>query len=106
MDGVFKRKLLGLRNPAPAKTFAEALFQDSSWIKKPETRPKEASPAKEVYSEKIQVIESLERFAQEKSTELNSNILKVDGGELHLRAEPTWEGVTAFTSQNELIASL
>ncbi len=106
MDGVFKRKLLGLRNPLPAKTFAEALFQDSTWIKKPEIRVKEASPPKEVFSEKVQVIESLERFAQEKSIELKTSILKVDGGELHLRAEPSWEGITTYGSQEDLIGSL
>lgn len=106
MDAVFKRKLLGLRKPVSPKTFGEALFGDSSWIKKPEIPVKEASPPKEVFSEKVQVIESLERFAQEKSVQLNSNILKVDGGELHLRDEPSWEGVSTFTSQNDLISSL
>ena len=106
MDGIFKRKLLGLRNPSPAKTFADALFQDSSWIKRPEIRQKDPLPVKEVFSEKVQVIESLERFAQEKAVELNSNILKVDGGELHLRDEPSWEGIKSFGSQNELVASL
>lgn len=53
------------------------------------------------------MIESLERFAQEKSTELSSNILKVDGGELHLRPEqPAWEGISSYKSLNELISSL
>jgi len=106
MDGLFKQKLLGLRNPVSPKTFGEALFTDSSWIKKAPKPLKVPAPVKEVFSEKVQVIESLERFAQEKATELNSNILKLDGGELHLRPEPGWDEVTAFNSANELMGSL
>lgn len=105
MDHIFKQKLLTLRNPPKAKTFTEALFGDTSWLK---TQPKEAAkiaPKKEEFSEKIQVIESLERFAVEKTTELNTNILKLDGGELHVKTDPVWN-VSAHHSLEDLKSKL
>jgi hypothetical protein len=106
MDGLFKQKLLTLRNPPKAVTFSDALFGDASWVKKP-TRPSvKPLPPKEEFSEKVQVIESLERFAQEKVTELQTNIIKLDGGEVHVKAEPVWDNLQSFTSAESLKASL
>lgn len=105
MDSLFKQKLLTLRNPPPAKSFSEALLGDTSWLKAP-VREKKSVPAKEQFSEKVQVIESLERFAQEKSTELKTNILKVDGGEVHLKTDPGWDDLKHFNSFDDLQAGL
>jgi uracil-DNA glycosylase family 4 len=101
MESLFKQKLLGLRNPRPAQTFAEAIMGDSSWLKK---TPKPIAPTiqKEVFSEKIQVIESLERFAQEKTLEQNSQVLKVPGGEVHVKNVESWQGVGQFSSFDSL----
>lgn len=109
MDDLFKQKLLGLRNPPVAKTFADALMGETTWLKKspnviPVARP--IVPAKEAFSEKAQVIESLERFAQEKVEETGHSILKVDGGEIRVKAEPGWEGLQHFHDLNSLKASL
>jgi hypothetical protein len=101
MDGLFKQKLLNLRTPPNATTFSEALLGDTSWLKKP-VKVKASVIAKEEYSEKVQVIESLERFAQEKSVELNSNVFKVDGGEVHLRSEAGWDNLQLFGSVDNL----
>ena len=106
MDGLFKQKLLMLRNPQGPRTFGEALMGDTSWIKKPDRPVKPVNPPKEVFSEKVQVIESLERFAQEKTQELSTNFLKVHGGEVHVRPDPAWEGIREFNSQEELLNSL
>jgi hypothetical protein len=105
MDSLFKQKLLTLRNPPPATSFSEALLRDTSWLKAP---PREAKPnlPKEQFSEKVQVIESLERFAQEKATELKTNILKVDGGEVHLKTDPGWDDLNHFNSLADLKAEL
>ena len=105
MDSLFKQKLLTLRKPPMATTFSEALLGDTSWLKAPPREKKKALP-KEEFSEKVQVIESLERFAQEKATELNTSILKIDGGELHLKSEPGWDDLKHFTSHEELKSAL
>lgn len=107
MDGLFKQKLLSLRNPQSPKTFGEALLGDVSWLKKAPQRAAAAkTPVKEVFSEKVQVIESLERFAHEKTSELKTNILKVEGGEIHLRTEPGWDDLKQFDSAEKLTSHL
>lgn len=107
MDALFKQKLLSLRNPGTPKTFGEALLGETSWIKKNSLKPARLpAPSKETYSEKVQVIESLERFAQEKTSELQSNIIKLDGGELHVRSEPGWDDLEHFESAENLKAHL
>lgn len=105
MDSLFKQKLLTLRNPPPAASFSEALLGDTSWLKAPPREKKVVLP-KEQFSEKVQVIESLERFAQEKASELKTNILKVDGGEVHLKTEPGWDDLKHFNSYADLRAEL
>lgn len=107
MDALFKQKLLSLRNPGTPKTFGEALLGETSWIKKNTLKPTRLpAPSKETYSEKVQVIESLERFAQEKTSELQTNIIKLDGGELHVRSEPGWDDLEHFESAENLKAHL
>ncbi len=96
---MFKQKLLSLRNPPVAKTFSEALLGDTSWLKRENKVPLKTIAVKETFSEKVQVIESLERFAHEKSEETQSKILKVDGGELHIRPEPGWDDLSHFASE-------
>ncbi len=105
MDSLFKQKLLTLRTPPPAASFSEALLGDTSWLKAPPREKKVVLP-KEQFSEKVQVIESLERFAQEKASELKTNILKVDGGEVHLKTEPGWDDLKHFNSYADLRAEL
>lgn len=106
MDSLFKQKLLSLRNPPVAKTFGEALLGDVNWLKRAQITKAPAVPSKEIYSEKIQVIESLERFAHEKAAELQTNILQIDGGELHLRTGEAWDGLQNFSDADSLKASL
>ncbi|MFP5387411.1 MAG: uracil-DNA glycosylase family protein [Bacteriovoracia bacterium] len=102
MDGIFKQKLLSLRNPAPAKSFADALFPDSSWARSAIPKKQEKLPSKEAFSEKVQVIESFERFAQEKVSATQSGTLKIAGGEVVVRAEPSWEEVGHSDSLSSL----
>lgn len=109
MDDLFKQKLLTLRNPPVAKTFGDALMGETSWLKKSPsviTAAKPIVPAKEAFSEKAQVIESLERFAQEKVEETGNSILKLDGGEIRVKAEPGWEGLQHFQDLSGLRAAL
>lgn len=106
MDAIFKQKLLSLRNPPVAKTFSEALLGDTSWLKRENKLPLKTIPVKETFSEKVQVIESLERFAHEKAEETQSKILKVDGGELHIRPEPGWDDLSHFASEYQLKESI
>lgn len=103
---MFKQKLLSLRNPPVAKSFSEALLGDTSWLKREAKNRIKAEIHKETFSEKVQVIESLERFAHEKSEETQSKILKIDGGELHIRPEPGWDDLTHYKSQEALKESI
>lgn len=102
MDSLFKQKLMSLRTPVAPKTFAEALLGDSSWAKKGIPVKKAITPPKEAFSEKVQVIESLERFVQEKTEELKTESLKLDGAELLIRPGPGWDEVRSFKSREEL----
>ena len=106
MDNIFKQKLLSLRNPPVLKTFSEALLGDTSWLKKNPRPVTKTAPSKEEYSEKLQVIESLERFAQEKVEGQPTNVIKFDGGEVVVKAEPGWEGLSHFSNLSGLRSGL
>jgi hypothetical protein len=114
MEEIFKQKLLRLRQPLPAKTFAEALMGESPFqaLKR---RPTPV-PRPEGFSEKKQVIESLERFVEEKVKDAPEPVLKLDGGEVAVKKDPVWDipgiakdlaelrsGLTLATSLLEII---
>lgn len=104
MENLFKQNLLRLRKPLPPQTFAEALLGPVLW-----GRPKVATEvgpvvAKERFSEKAQVLESLERFAQEKIAEAETPI-KFDRGEIHLKPEAGWIS-QEYSDLNSLISDL
>lgn len=69
MEALFKQKLLDLRSQTPPHTFGEALFSHRYYqVPKaniPETQAKSAS-LEEGFSEKKHLIESLERFVEER----------------------------------------
>ncbi len=106
MDALFKQKLLSLRNPTEPKTFGEALLPDALWIGKKPLKVGVAPIAKEVFSEKIQVIESLERFAEEKTAQLKSDVLKVEGGEIHVRKTAEWDELETYNTVEALKSHL
>ena len=69
MEAFFKQKLVDMRSIQGPNTFAEALFGTSYFVPQGDVLPaktfkKEAAPST-VFSEKKQVIESLERFVDE-----------------------------------------
>ena len=90
MQEVFKSKLLELRKPIKAGSFAEALFGQVSWtsraiINRPATPKEEGVKLKEAFSEKQQVIESLERYVEEKTQGVKIPVIPVSGGEVVLK---------------------
>ena len=95
MENVFKQNLLRLRKPAVPATFAEALMGPLLWG--PKSKPATPKPVlfKENFTEKAQVLESLERFAQEKVAESEVPVIKFDRGEIHLKSEPEWDNIDA-----------
>lgn len=103
MDELFKRKLLNLRTPPAAKTFSEALMGDS--FLSSHSGQHEKSPA-EGFTEKRQVIESLERFAKEKVEEAQGPVFKFDRGEIHVKSDPVWDEVKKPSDQSELLGQL
>ncbi len=106
MDALFKQKLLSLRNPLEPKTFGEALLPNALWVSKKPIKVEAAPIAKEVYSEKVQVIESLERFAEEQSSQLKSDILKVEGGEIQIRKNAEWDDLETYSTVEALKTQL
>lgn len=107
MDEIFKQKLLSLRQGPGPKTFAEALLKDASWARAKAPQVAKVQPVNpENYSEKTQVLESLERFAQEKVEDQPVKTIKFDGGEIRVKDEPGWEGLSHFKDQAALISSL
>lgn len=107
MEDIFKQNLLKLRNPSPAQTFAEALMGPGfvSSPMKPVARVAKVQPPSENFTEKKQVLESLERFAQEQVTEKQENVIKIDGGEILVKPTPGWE-VEIHSSATVLNSSL
>ncbi len=103
MDDLFKRKLLTLRAPLAPKTFAEALFGES-FLSSHSAQPKTEKPRG--FTEKQQVIESLERYAKEKTEETNEPVIRFDRGEIHLKADPVWDNVSLPSDKNALLSSL
>lgn len=106
MDEIFKKKLEGLRNPAKPNTFAEALFGEVHWlVKESRTHVVEVIDQTQ-FSEKQQVLNSLERFAQEKIETSKEQKIVIEGGEIHKKPEPVWDGIEVLASKEELLKSL
>ncbi len=90
MQEIFKSKLLELRRPAKAQSFAEALLGQTSWAPKAPrsklvTPKEEGAKLKEAFSEKQHVIESLERYVEEKTQITRIPVIPVEGGEITLK---------------------
>jgi uracil-DNA glycosylase family 4 len=100
MDDLFKRSLLNLRKHQAPKTFGEALWNSQLPFKK--TAEKKIVITED-YSEKKQIIESLERFAQDQIPAGAS--LSVNGGEVSVKATTTFT-VRGSASQEALIEGL
>lgn len=103
MDELFKRKLLNLRTPQAPSTFAQALMGES--FLSPDSGPHEKE-APRGFTEKRQVIESLERFAIEKVEETRAPVIKFDRGEIHVKADPVWDEVTRPADLTDLLQGL
>jgi uracil-DNA glycosylase family 4 len=106
MENLFKQNLLRLRKPLVAKTFSEALLGSVWWgSKKP--RSEDMPPViVENLSEKTLVLESLERFAQEKVKEIELPVIKFPRGEIHVKAEHEWSNIQSYQSVGELTQEL
>lgn len=107
MDDLFKRKLLNLRNPVAPRTFSEALMGEGFLAG--HSTATEPAPPEEGFTEKRQVIESFERFAREKVSEVpeeSTPVIRFDRGEVHLKADPVWDNVEKSASAEELMSSL
>jgi hypothetical protein len=101
MDDIFKRKLALLRKPSVPHNFSEALFGEVDWDFPITIDSSDNKISAENFSERKQVLESLERFAQEK-VPLTEKVLKVPGGELAMKTDPTWSGVEKSQTLDEL----
>ena len=103
MDQLFKQKLLNLRTPPAPKSFSEALMGPG--FSAPDS-VKHEMPAPKGFTEKRQVIESLERFAKEKVEETQLPVIKFDRGEIHVKPDPVWDEVKKATNIQELMSGL
>jgi uracil-DNA glycosylase family 4 len=69
-----------------------------------------AVPEEKGFTEKRQVIESLERFAKEKVAEkvaeAQAPVIKFDRGEIHVKADPVWDNVEKAADVSSLINGL
>jgi hypothetical protein len=106
MENVFKQNLLRLRKPIMPRTFGEAVLGTIVWG--PKSVPSTPKPVllKENFSEKVQILESLERFAQEKVKETEVPVIKFDRGEIHLKPEAEWENIGAYKDVHDLRRAL
>lgn len=99
---MFKQNLLRMRNPHVPASFGEALFGQVSWVQK--CISKKNRPQREVaqFTEKAQILESLERYAQEKLGDNPAATIKISGGEIGIKADPIWLDVPQYAQLNEL----
>jgi uracil-DNA glycosylase family 4 len=91
-----------MRNPQAPTSFGEALFGQVTWVQKtiPKKNPTKLEAAQ--FSEKAQVMESLERYAQEKLGDNPAATIKISGGEIGVKPEPTWEGIPQYAQFSDL----
>lgn len=108
MEELFKQNLLRLRETPKCETFGQALFANPLWkpIREKKAIGAKAMVPKEGFSEKKQVLESLERFAHEKAAEISSPVIKIEGGEVVVKPEPSWEGIFSFNDVASLKSKL
>ena len=106
MDEMFKQNLLRLRQPQAPTTFSEALFGQVTWAKKVVVKNVQPEISAEKFTEKAQIMESLERYAQEKLGEAPAAVIKIDGGEIARKPEPTWDGIPQYAQISELLKDL
>lgn len=102
MEEIFKRNLLRLRQMPKPTSFAQALFPGAPWQTvslKEAPVPESKKPG---YTEKRQVLESLERFAHEKVIETSSPVIKVPGGEVVVKPGPVWDGIASYSDLKAL----
>jgi len=102
MDQMFKQNLLRMRQtPSPA-TFSEALFGHVTWAQNVVSEKIQPKNEANQFSEKAQIMESLERYAQEKLGENPAAVIKISGGEIGIRPEPIWDGIPQYAQFSEL----
>jgi hypothetical protein len=106
MENLFKQNLLRLRKPVPPKTFSEALLGTTLWGKRPVLTLEKPLIPKENFTEKAQVLESLERFAQDQLKEAEVPVIKFDRGEIHLKPESEWLDIAASSDLSSLFSTL
>jgi hypothetical protein len=109
MDDLFKQNLLKLRQPASPRTFGEALFNASFW--RPQKNLRNAPVVAPLeghghFSEKKQVLESLERFAQDKLEQSSSGVVEVEGGEIVRKNPSNVRPISLYQSFDELKKNL
>jgi hypothetical protein len=102
MDEIFKQNLLRMRHPPTPTSFGEALMGQTSWVQKliPRTVLPKLDTAQ--FSEKAQIMESLERYAQEKLGDNPTATIKISGGEIGIKPEPIWDGIPKYRELEEL----
>jgi hypothetical protein len=106
MEDLFKQNLLMLRQAVKPQTFAQAIYGFTPWAQKSETKVAAPMVSREHFSEKAQVLESLERFAQEKIQESPEAVIKFPGGEIAEKPEPIWEGISQYAQYSDLAQAL
>ena len=102
MDDMFKQNLLRMRHPHPPNSFGEALFGQVTWAQKSIPKKTAKKVESSEFSEKAQVMESLERYAQEKLGNNPAATIKISGGEIGIKPEPIWQGIPQFAHFEEL----
>lgn len=103
MDDLFKQNLLRMRAPASPKTFSEALWNSDLPFKR--KAPSVVAKSENV-SEKKMVLESLERFAQEKIQETPHSFIPVEGGEIVFKKDPLWDLEAGYSDSMDLFEAL
>ncbi len=102
MDDLFKQNLLRMRQPQNPTTFSEALFGHVHWVQKSAFNAPPAKTTAAQFTEKAQVMESLERYAQEKLGENKLTSIKIEGGEIAFKPDPTWDGIPQYSGFYDL----
>jgi uracil-DNA glycosylase family 4 len=105
MNDLFKENLLKLRHPIAPSSFAQALLGSTPFLRS-QSNKSPHGPSSSNFSEKVQVLESLERYAHEKMQESGLRVLSFHGGEISKKSDPVWQGIHQSESVMELQSEL
>lgn len=102
MEDIFKQKLLRLRAINPPRTFTDLLFGSVPWFAGQSENKINENKNLVTFSERNEVLKSLENFAEDKFSANKTQIIKFEGGEIAKKNTQDWINLPVLNSIDDL----